>query len=195
MSLSTLSVYCGARKGLDPRYLQSARDLGEAMVRRGMHLVYGGSRAGMMGMVADTVLAGGCEVTGVIPETLVRAEVAHTGITRLLVVPTMHERKKAFADLADAFVVLPGGIGTLDELFEAWTWGHLRVHLKPIGILNVAGYYDGLLAFAEQARDAGFIDGDAFSLLVVADTVDALFAGLDAWQAPATPGWMADVGR
>jgi uncharacterized protein (TIGR00730 family) len=195
MSLSTLSVYCGARKGLDPRYLQAAQDVGEAMVARGIHLVYGGSRAGMMGRVADTVLAGGCEVTGVIPETLVRAEVAHTGITRLLVVPTMHERKKAFADLADAFVVLPGGIGTLDELFEAWTWGHLRVHLKPIGILNVAGYYDGLLAFAAQARDAGFIDADAFSLLVVADTVDALFEGLETWQAPATPGWMADVRR
>ena len=145
--MKAVCVYCGSSAGRRPEYAESARRLGGELVSRGLGLVYGGSSVGIMKVVADAVLERGGRVTGVIPEALVRKEIAHRGLTELHVTASMHERKMRMAELSDAFVALPGGIGTLEELFEAWTWGQLGLHAKPCGLLNVAGYWDGLTAF------------------------------------------------
>ena len=142
-----LAVYCGSASGADPAFADAARQLGRAMAERGIDLVYGGGRLGLMGIVADTVLDAGGRVFGVIPQTLVDHEVAHRGCTELFTVATMHERKAKFTELADGFIALPGGIGTLDELFEAWTWNALGYHSKPLCLLNVAGFWDDLADF------------------------------------------------
>ncbi|HEV3083366.1 MAG TPA: TIGR00730 family Rossman fold protein, partial [Gemmataceae bacterium] len=144
--MTTVCVFCGSRSGGQPLYAAAARQLGISLVARGMDLVYGGGHVGLMGILADAVLRGGGEVVGVIPQALVERELAQEGLTRLEVVDTMHQRKAAMADLADAFAALPGGYGTADELFEILTWAQLGMHAKPIGLLNISGFFDPLLA-------------------------------------------------
>jgi len=168
MAIQSLCVYCGSNSGSRPVYTQAALHLGNILVRRGIRLVYGGGRVGLMGTIADAVLANGGEVIGVIPESLVAKEVAHLGLKDLRVVPSMHERKALMAELADAFVALPGGFGTLDEFAEILTWAQLGLHLKPHGLLNVANFYDPLLAFFDHAVAENFIR-QAHRDLVIAD--------------------------
>ncbi|MFK7741447.1 MAG: TIGR00730 family Rossman fold protein [Planctomycetota bacterium] len=170
----SICVYCGARVGARPAYAAAARAMGAAIARRGWRLVYGGGGIGIMGIVADAVLAGGGEVVGVIPEKLMRAEVAHAGITEMIVTVSMHERKAKMADLSDGFVVLPGGLGTLEELFETWTWGQLRYHDKPMGLLDVDGYFEGLLKWLTRAVDEGFVGADHREMLRQANDADEL---------------------
>jgi uncharacterized protein (TIGR00730 family) len=153
----TLCVYCGSRHGARPAYTEAARALGRALGEHGFQLVYGGGKVGLMGEVADAALAAGARVVGVIPESLERREVGHTGLDELHVVPTMHLRKQMMAERAHAFVALPGGIGTLEELYEVWTWRQLGYHDQPIGLLNVEGYYDELLRFMDHSVAEGFL--------------------------------------
>ncbi|MFL6858294.1 MAG: TIGR00730 family Rossman fold protein, partial [Allosphingosinicella sp.] len=145
--MNRLAVYCGSSMGADPAFADTARELAEEMARRGLGLVYGGGHRGLMGVVADAMLAAGGKAYGVIPQALVDLEVAHTGLTELHTVANMHERKAKMTDLCDGFVALPGGIGTFDELFEAWTWNALGYHAKPFALLNVSGFWDGLVDF------------------------------------------------
>jgi uncharacterized protein (TIGR00730 family) len=163
-----VAVYCGSADGTNPAYLAEARALGAAIAASGLGMVYGGACVGLMGAVADAALAGGAEVIGVLPQVLEGREIAHTGLTALELVPTMHERKARMAELADAFLVLPGGYGTLDELLEAVTWAQLGLHAKPCILINVAGYWDGLLAFLDTAVAVGFVQQKNRVLLRVA---------------------------
>ncbi len=158
--------------GDDPAFANSARQLGRAMVERNIDLVYGGGKLGLMGIIADTVLESGGKVFGVIPEMLRGHEVAHTGLTELHIVDTMHERKAKMTDLTDAFVALPGGIGTLDELFEAWTWNALGYHGKPFGLLNVNNYWDSLVTFLNSVATTGFMSVARREQLIVSDDID-----------------------
>lgn len=187
-------VFCGSSPGSDPAYLEAARTLGTALGRRGLGLVYGGASVGLMGAMADAALAAGAHATGVIPSSMVAREIAHPSLHDLRVVATMHERKALMADLADAFVALPGGIGTLDETFEILTWAQLGLHGKPLGFLNVAGFYDPLLAFLEHVVTARFIRAEHRGLFVVGDTADALLDGLARHTAPAVEKWLDRAG-
>ncbi|USX12708.1 TIGR00730 family Rossman fold protein [Oxalobacteraceae bacterium OTU3CAMAD1] len=153
----TICVYCGANAGVSPVYAEAARALAAAMVDQNLALVYGGGNVGLMGIIADEVLRLGGEATGVIPTALVEREVGHTGLTRQFIVKDMHERKAMMASLSDGFIAMPGGMGTLEELFEMLTWSQLGIHAKPIGLLNVDGFYDGLIGFIAHAREQGFI--------------------------------------
>lgn len=177
--LRAVCVYCGSQPGGDPAHLEAARATADALCAAGLRLVYGGAGIGLMGALADRVLAGGGEVVGVIPETLVKAEVAHRGLTEQHVTADMHARKAQMAARADAFLVLPGGLGSMEELFEVWTWRQLRYHDKPIGLLNTAGYYDGLLAWLDHAVDAGFVRAPIRALLHVDTDPERLIARLD----------------
>ncbi|CAN7382438.1 TIGR00730 family Rossman fold protein [Rhizobacter sp. LjRoot28] len=165
--MKSLCVYCGSSPGTEPAYAAAARQVGTLIGQRGWQLVYGGGRAGLMGIVADAALAAGAPVIGVIPRSLMVRELGHAGLTELHVVDTMHQRKTLMAERADAFVALPGGIGTFEELFEVWTWRQLGYHDKPVGLLNVAGYYDPLLGFLDRSRDQGFIRDAQHELLRV----------------------------
>ena len=164
-----ICVFTGSNPGTRPEYQQAARSLAQAMVARGLGLVYGGASVGLMGVLADTVLAGGGEVQGVIPRGLFRREVPHKGLTQLHEVASMHERKALMSDLSDGFIALPGGFGTFDELFEIITWAQLGLHNKPIGILNVAGYFDPFFALVVHASTEGFIPTSHQSLLMSED--------------------------
>jgi uncharacterized protein (TIGR00730 family) len=168
--IGRLAVYCGSAAGGDPAFADAARLLGRTMVERGIDLVYGGGRLGLMGIVADTVLDAGGRVFGVIPQSLVDHEVAHRGCTELFTVANMHERKAKMTELTDAFVALPGGIGTLDELFEAWTWNALGYHAKPFCLLNVAGFWDGLDGFMDHVSASGFLSPARRAQLLKAET-------------------------
>jgi len=163
----SMCVYCGSRPGKDPRFAQSARDTGTSIGSQGWELVYGGGKVGLMGMVADATLDAGGTVYGVIPQTLIDKEVGHTGLTELHVVDNMHTRKTMMFERADAFVALPGGIGTFEELFEIWTWYQLGMHHKPFGLLNVAGYYDPLIAMLDSMVAQGFLNPTVRELLQV----------------------------
>lgn len=178
--MKALCVYCGSRPGADAAFAAAARDVGSAIGRRGWRLVYGGGGSGLMGEVADAALAAGARSTGVIPAALMERELGHRGLEELLVVETMHERKRAMAERSDAFVALPGGIGTLEELFEVWTWLQLGYHAKPVGLLNVAGYYDPLLAFLDRSVALGFVPPAQRALLQVEAQVDTLLDRLAA---------------
>ena len=178
-AIERLAVYCGSAAGGESIFADAARELGRVMAERGIDLVYGGGRLGLMGIVADTVLDGGGKVYGVIPRTLVEHEVAHLGCTELHTVSGMHERKAKFTELADAFVCLPGGIGTLDELFEAWTWNALGYHAKPFCLLNVNGFWEGLSGFMDHVRDSGFLSDARRAQLLMADTPGAAIDLLD----------------
>jgi uncharacterized protein (TIGR00730 family) len=163
-----VAVYCGSADGNDPAYLAEARALGAGIAAAGLGLVYGGASVGLMGAVANAALAGGAEVIGVLPDVLAGKEIAHAGLTRLELVSTMHERKARMAELADAFLILPGGYGTLEELLEIVTWAQLRLHTKPCILINTSGYWDGLLAFLDKAVTAGFLKPKNRALLQVA---------------------------
>jgi hypothetical protein len=166
MTLS-LCVYCGSRDGLDPAHLAAAREVGRQIGQRGWRLVYGGGSTGLMGAVADAALSANAKVIGVIPHRLIQRELGHGGVTELQVVDSMHERKHKMAMQSDAFIALPGGIGTMEEIFEVWTWRQLGYHRKALGLLNVAGYYDELLRFIDRSRDDGFLWPDVQELLLV----------------------------
>ena len=170
----SLCVYCGSRAGDNAAYEAAARAVGTAIGRRGWRLVYGGGRAGLMGRVADAALAAGAPVLGVIPRSLMEREVGHRGLTELHVVETMHERTLMMAQHSDAFIALPGGIGTFEELFEVWTWRQLGYHDKPVGLLNVDGYYDSLLDFMRQTVARGFVSDAQNALLQVHTQADDL---------------------
>ena len=187
-SLKCLAVYCGSAPGSQPVFAEATRATATAMVRNHVDLVYGGGRLGLMGLIADSVLAGGGRVYGVIPNALVNLEVAHNGITELHTVETMHERKAKMTDLADAFLALPGGIGTLDELFEAWSWNALGYHKKPLCLLNVDGYWDGMVAFIDHATESGFLSAQRREQLLVASTPEQALELLDEAAAAATQG-------
>jgi uncharacterized protein (TIGR00730 family) len=156
-SLHRVAVYCGSANGSDPAFVAEARTLGAAIAAAGLGLVYGGANIGLMGAVADAALAGGAHAIGVLPEVLVGHEIAHDGLTQFELVPTMHDRKARMVELADAFLVLPGGYGTIEELFEVVTWAQLGLHAKPVILINTAGYWNGLLAFLDSAVEAGFV--------------------------------------
>jgi uncharacterized protein (TIGR00730 family) len=176
--MKRLCVYCGSSMGRDPAFAETARALGEEMARRGIALVYGGGHRGLMGVVADAVLAAGGEAYGVIPRALVDLEVAHTGLTELHVVETMQERKAKMTELTDAFVAIPGGIGTLDELFEAWSENALGYHAKPFGLLNCGGFWDPMVSFLDHVTDCGFMSPARRAQLLVADTIPAALDAL-----------------
>ncbi len=169
-SVQRVAVYCGSSEGKDPAFLAEAFALGSGIAAAGLGLVYGGANVGLMGAVAEAALAGGAEVIGVLPQVLAGREIAHEGLTRLEQVLTMHERKARMAELSDAFLILPGGYGTLDEMMEAVTWAQLRLHDKPCILINTAGYWNGLLAFLDSAVAAGFLKAQNRALLRVADS-------------------------
>jgi hypothetical protein len=175
MRVKRVAVYCGSANGSDPVFLAEAKQLGSAIAQAGLGLVYGGASVGLMGAVADAALAGGAQVIGVLPEILSGSEIAHRRLTRLEMVPTMHERKARMVKMADAFLMLPGGYGTLDEMMEIVTWKQLRLHAKPCLLINTAGYWDGLLAFLDRAVEAGFLKAENRGLLeVVATAAEAV---------------------
>ena len=179
--MNRLAIYCGSATPADPLYIDSARAVGTALAERGIGVVYGGGRLGLMGAVADAALAAGGEVIGVIPEALVGSEVAHRGCTTLHVVPGMHERKRMFTDLSDGFVTLPGGVGTMDELWEAISWAQLGYHDKPVGLLNVGGFYDGLIEFNAKMIETGFIREAHKGIMIVRDELGALIDAMAAY--------------
>ena len=180
--MNRLAVYCGSATPADPIFIEAARHVGRTLAARGIGVVYGGGRLGLMGAVADAALEAGGEVIGVIPDALVGAEVAHRGCTQLHVVQTMHHRKQLFTDLSDGFVTLPGGVGTMDELWEAISWSQLGYHQKPVGLLNVGGFYDQLIGFNRQMVAAGFIRAQHAGILLHADSIDALLDTMAAYQ-------------
>ena len=180
MAARSVAVYCASRRGNDPRHLDTAAELGRALAHHGIELVYGGGHVGLMGVVADAALSAGGNVTGVITESLVYAEVGHAGLSELITVATMHERKAIMNERADAFVMLPGGYGTLDEFFEAVTWSQLGIHDKPCAILDTTGFFAPLLAFLDNAVATDFIKESNRALITTYATVDALVDGLTA---------------
>ena len=187
-SLASVCVFCGSSPGVDHAFVAAAEEVGRLLATQRRRLVYGGGRIGLMGAVADAALAHGGEVIGVIPRALVEKEVAHAGLTELRVVASMHDRKAAMAELADGFVALPGGIGTLEEFFEIWTWGQLGLHHKPFGLLNVAGFFDPLLAFLDQLTDQRFLRAEHRGMLctraVAGDLLEemAAYRPVDVWR-------------
>lgn len=184
--MNRLAVYCGAATPADPRYVELARQVGDSLGRAGIGVVYGGGRLGLMGAVAGAALAAGGQVIGVIPRALEQAEIANHACTELRVVGTMHERKQAFTDLSDGFLTLPGGVGTMDELWEAVSWAQLGYHAKPVGLLNAFGYYDALLGFFAQMGDAGFVRPAHRDLIIADRELEPLLARM-ATHVPTTP--------
>ncbi|HEX8272573.1 MAG TPA: TIGR00730 family Rossman fold protein [Longimicrobiaceae bacterium] len=188
--LRRMCVFCGSSPGVRPGYAAAARAMGGLLAERGIGLVYGGGRVGLMGMVADAALAAGGEVVGVIPEALVAREVGHAGLTELRVVGTMHQRKALMADLSDAFVALPGGFGTWEEYFEVLTWAQLGIHPKPCGLLNVEGYYDPFLAMMDRSVDEGFVKPEHRATVLEAAEPERMLELLAAFRAPAVAKWI-----
>lgn len=186
--MKRLAIYCGSASPADPVYIENARFVGRTLAERGIGVVYGGGRLGLMGAIADSALEAGGEVIGVIPQALVDAEVAHRGCTELHVVRTMHERKQAFTDLSDGFITLPGGTGTMDELWEAMSWAQIGYHANPVGLLNVAGYYDGLIEFVAKMGEVGFLRPQHQSILLIDDQLDRLLAKMAAHVPTQTVG-------
>jgi uncharacterized protein (TIGR00730 family) len=182
--IRSICVFCGASSGRDPRYAAAAAVTGEMLARRGIRVIYGGGRRGLMGTLADAVLAAGGEIIGVIPRGLVDRELAHPGLAELRVVETLHERKAEMAALADAFITLPGGLGTLEELAEVLSWAQLELHAKPIGLLDVDGYFGALETFLDRAVADGFVAERHRRLLLRADDLEALLAAFAAWEPP-----------
>ncbi|QPK64755.1 TIGR00730 family Rossman fold protein [Methylomonas sp. LL1] len=189
-SINSICVYCGSSPGRQEAYASAASRLAESLVSRDIRLVYGGAGIGLMGMVADRVLALGGQAVGVIPKALAHKEVAHHHLTELHVTHSMHERKMLMAELADGFIALPGGIGTLEELFEIWTWAQLGFHSKPCGLLNVAGYYDGLIGFLDHMLSEQFVKQSQHAMLMVETDPDALLDRYADYRPPAVKHWV-----
>jgi uncharacterized protein (TIGR00730 family) len=185
-----LCVFCGSSPGLNPAFAAATRVLGAELALRGIEVVYGGGNVGLMGVLADAVLASGGRVIGVIPHALVARELAHQGVTALHVVNSMHERKARMAELSDGFIALPGGFGTLEEFCEAVTWTQLGVHAKPCGLLNVDGFYDGLLAFFEHALGEEFLKPTHRQIVVAHSDAAALIERMTDWTAPEVTKWI-----
>lgn len=188
--MKRLCLYCGSSPGARADYADAAAAIGPAFADRGMGLVYGGGNVGMMGMIADSVLAAGGEVIGVIPHHLADKELAHGGASQMIRVNSMHERKQKMADLSDGFIALPGGIGTLEELFETMTWLQLGLHAKPIGLLNVAGFFDHMLALLDHMVAERFLKAEHRSLLIVDDRIDRLIDRMAVFSAPDADKWL-----
>jgi uncharacterized protein (TIGR00730 family) len=191
--MKSVCVFCGSSPGRDPIHAEAARALGRTLAARGLTLIYGGGATGLMGLVADAALAAGGQVTGIIPRGLERRELAHRGLTRLEVVGSMHERKARMAALAEGFVALPGGMGTLEELAEILTWAQLGLHARPVGLLDVGGYYEPLVAFFDRAVTAGFLRPEHRALLAVERDPAALLARFDAWTPPVVERWIDEA--
>jgi uncharacterized protein (TIGR00730 family) len=191
--MKTICVFAGSSCGSQPEYRAAAEEFGRLLATRNIGLVYGGARVGLMGVVADAVLALHGQVTGVIPAGLVAKEIAHDGLTDLRVVQSMHERKALMADLCDAVVALPGGWGTLEEFFEILTWGQLGLHQKPCGLLNVRGYFDRLLSFVGHSIEEGFVRREHRSMMAVTDSPDELLDLLASYEPPPVEKWIARV--
>lgn len=180
--MKSICIYCGSSPGASPLYAQAARRLAKEMVADNIGLVYGGASVGLMGIIADEVLRLGGEATGVIPKALLEREVGHQGLTRLHIVKDMHERKALMAELSDGFIAMPGGIGTLEELFEAFTWSQLGIHDKPIGLLNVNGFYDGLIGFIQHLVNERFLKGQQAGIIMVESDEAALISRFKSHQ-------------
>jgi len=183
-------VFCGSNTGSEERYAEAARDLGRLLAREGIGLVYGGGSVGLMGEVADAVLGAGGEAIGVIPHALWAREVGHRGLTDIHIVETMHERKAMMADLADAFIALPGGLGTLEEIFEIWTWAQLGLHAKPLGFLDVNGFYSPLMEFLDRACRERFLRDEHRAIAVVERDAELLLRRFDSWKPPRVQKWI-----
>jgi uncharacterized protein (TIGR00730 family) len=186
-----LCVFCGSSAGVDPRFAEAASEFGALLAKEGITLVYGGGHVGLMGILADSVLANGGKVIGVIPRALWDREVGHRSLTELHVVETMHERKAMMASLADAFVALPGGLGTLEEIFEVWTWAQLGIHDKPCGFLDVLDYYSPLLTFLDRAVDAGFVRSRHRAMAIVDGEAASLLKRMAEYEAPRVAKWVS----
>ncbi len=189
--MKRLCVYCGSSSGSDPAFTAAARELGEAIATRGIELVYGGARVGLMNEVANAALAQGGKVIGVLPRFMSTKELAHESLTELHLVETMHQRKQLMAELAHGFVALPGGFGTFEEIFEALTWAQLQLHRYPCALLNVAGYYDALLKFLDDSVQAGFVRKDLRDSLIVASSIAELFAGFANHRPAQSEKWIS----
>jgi hypothetical protein len=192
MKIRKICVYCGSSPGKNPAYAQAATLLAQTLCERGIGLVYGGAAVGVMGTIADAVLKAGGEAIGVIPKSLAVKEVAHDNLSELHVVASMHERKAMMADLADGFIALPGGWGTLEEIFEILTWAQLGFHHKPCGLLNIEGYYDGLIGFLENAFEQQFVNELFRPMLMKADEPTALLDQFSTYRAPRVRKWMGE---
>jgi uncharacterized protein (TIGR00730 family) len=188
--MKRIVVFCGSSSGTDPVFQEQAYKTGELLARQGIGLVYGGAKVGLMGSVADGALAHGGEVIGVLPKFLSGKELGHVGLTDLILVENMHERKTKMHELSDGVIALPGGFGTLEELFEMVTWGQLGLHRKPVGVLNVAGFYDDLSQLLETMVARGFLKADNQRMLLFADTIEELLDKMRSYQAPSTPKWI-----
>lgn len=188
--MSTICVYCGSSPGTDPAFLRAAREVGALIAQRGHSLVYGGGNTGLMGVVADAVLTAGGQVVGVIPDNFVRQELEHRGLTKLHVVSTMHERKALMASLADGFLALPGGIGTLEEIAEVFVWTQLGLHAKPCALLNINGYYDPLVSFLTRMTDTRFLRAEQLSQLIVAREPAEALDRLQSFTPTVVEKWM-----
>ena len=183
-------VFCGSTVGSDPVYLEAARSLGQLLAREGVALVYGGGSVGLMGELANAVLAAGGEAIGVIPHALWAREIGHRGLTDLRIVETMHERKAMMADLADAFIALPGGLGTLEEIFEIWTWAQLGLHQKPVGFLDINGFFSPLMEFLDGAVRMRFLREEHRAIAVVESEASLLLKRFDTWKPPRVEKWI-----
>lgn len=190
VEIRSVCVYCGSSAGIVPVYADAAREVGRLLAEQGLRLVYGGGRVGLMGILADAALAAGGMVIGVIPKALADKEIAHTGLTELIVVPSMHERKAQMAALSDGFLALPGGYGTWEEFCEMLTWGQLHLHEKPCGLLSVAGFYDPLLAFFDHAAAAGFVRPEHRAMVLSGSDPRDVLAQMQAYQPPTVPKWI-----
>jgi uncharacterized protein (TIGR00730 family) len=189
-----ICVYAGSNPGRDPAYAESATALAELLAERGIGLVYGGGKVGLMGVIADAAMAAGGEVIGVMPQDLIDREIGHNGITELRVVGSMHERKALMAELADGFVALPGGAGTLEELIEIYTWSQLGLHRKPMGVLNVNGYYDGLAGLLDHAVEEGFLRPQHRGAMHFESDPAALLGRFEGWEPSGLGKWLARLG-
>lgn len=189
--MKSIAVFCASSIGQDPVHLEQSVALGRFLASQGSKLIYGGGQVGLMGVIANAVLEAGGEAVGVIPRFLDTKEIGHTGLTELHVVENMHERKKLMHDLSDAFIALPGGFGTLEELFEILTWAQLGLHKKPIGILNSNGFYDQLMAFLTNMTEQGLLKKENLDMLLVSDTIAGLWEKMQAYVAPSVPKWIA----
>lgn len=193
--LQRVCVFCASSPGVSASIRAAAADVGRTLARAGITLVYGGGSTGLMGIVANAALDAGGEVVGVIPRALASKEIAHQGLTQMHCVTSMHERKALMADISDGFIALPGGFGTMEEILEIVTWAQLGIHLKPCAILNIAGYYDHLLAFLTDAEAGGFLDPMHHRLLLLESDVETLLARMRAYQSPVTRRWARDEQR
>lgn len=189
-ALRRVGVFCGSSTGHNPSYRRLADELGRTLARRGLGLVYGGGRVGLMGAVADGALAAGGEVIGVMPQNLIDREIGHRGLTELRIVGSMHERKALMAELSDGFIALPGGIGTLEELFEIWTWAQLGLHAKPCGLLDSDGFFGALVGFLDHLVMSGFVQPQYRAILHTAESPEDLLTAFAAYQAPLVARWV-----